>query len=97
LTEWLRRNQEYDTALRRLYIITARSPVRITQEMRNALAAEKRARAALPKDNSGLIIIVSELSRGGLNQAVIAIEKARNDLSDGLEALDEAATDASAP
>jgi hypothetical protein len=97
LSEWLRRNQNYDTALRRLYVISARSPVRITQQMRNALAAEKRAREALPGDRSGLIIIVSELSRGGLNQAVIAIEKARNDLADGLTALDEQATAASTP
>jgi hypothetical protein len=97
LTEWLRRNQEYDTALRRLYVISARSPVRITQAMRNALAAEKRARDALPKDNSGLIIIVAELSRGGINQAVIAIEKARTDLGDGLAAVDEEVAGASAP
>jgi hypothetical protein len=97
LNEWLRRNQNYDTALRRLYVISARSPVIITRAMRNALAAEKRARAALPKDRSALVIIVSELSRGGLNQAVIAIEKARNDVAGGLEALDEQETTASTP
>jgi hypothetical protein len=97
LSEWLRRNENYDVALRRLYIISARSPVVITQAMRNALAAEKRARDALPRDRSALVIIVSELSRGGLNQAVIRIEMARNDVADGLAALDEQETSASAP
>ena len=91
LTEWLRRNRNYDTALRRLYVISARSPTRITTAMRNALAAERQARAALPKDTSGLIIIASEVTRGGLNQAVIAIERARNDLADGLQSLDDLA------
>ena len=97
LTEWLRRSRNYDTALRRLYVISARSPVKITQQMRNALAAEKRARDALPKDTAALVIIVSEVARGGLNQAVIAIEKARNDLDDGLAALDERAATAATP
>jgi hypothetical protein len=97
LSEWLRRNVNYDRALRRLYVLSARSPVKITQRMRNALAAERRARDALPKDNSGLIIIVSELSRGGLNQAVIAIEKARADLADGISAVDEEANGTAAP
>ena len=97
LTEWLRRSRNYDTALRRLYVISARSPVKITQQMRNALAAEKRARDALPKNTAALVIIVSEVARGGLNQAVIAIEKARNDLDDGLAALDERAATAATP
>jgi hypothetical protein len=97
LTEWLRRNENYDTALRRLYVISARSPTVITQAMRNALAAEKKAREALPKDTSGLVIIVSEVSRGGLNQAVIAIEKARTEVTDGLAALDEQETTGSTP
>jgi hypothetical protein len=92
LTEWLRRNQAYDAALRRLYVVSAKSPTRITQQMRDALAAERRARAQLPKDTSGLVIIVSDVARAGLNQAVIAIEKARTDLADGLEAVDEETT-----
>jgi hypothetical protein len=97
LTEWIRRNQDYDVALRRLYILSARSPVKITQQMRNALAAEKRARQALPGDTTGLIIIVSDVARGGLNQAVIAIEKARTDLAAGIQALDAQATTPSTP
>jgi hypothetical protein len=92
LTEWLRRNQNYDAALRRLYVISSKSPTRITAQMRLALAAEKKARAELPKDTSGLVIIVSDVARAGLNQAVIAIQKARTELADGLEAVDETRT-----
>jgi hypothetical protein len=97
LSEWLRRNQDYDTALRRLYVTSARSPVKITPQIRTALAAEKKAREALPSDTSALVIIVSDLARGGLNQAVIRIEKARTDLAAGIQALDDQATTGSTP
>jgi hypothetical protein len=93
LNEWLRRNRNYDTALRRLYVISAKSPTRVTQELRDALAGERKARSELPKDNSGLVIIMADIGQGGLNQAVIAIERARDKL---LTALAEADTPASA-
>ena len=95
LNEWLRRNQAYDVALRALYVASAASPGHVTPALRDAIAAEKAARAELPGDTSGLVIIMAEIGRGGLNQAVIAIEEARGRLSDAL-AADAAPADASA-
>jgi hypothetical protein len=84
LNEWLRRNREYDVALRALYVVSAQSPTRVTPEIRAALAAEKAARDALPRDTANLGIILAEIARGGLNQAVIGIEEARARLADAL-------------
>jgi hypothetical protein len=92
LNEWIRRNREYDVALRALYVVSAESPTRVTPEIRAALAAEKAAREALPRNTSNLGIILAEIARGGLNQAVIAIEEARARLADALAtAAEEAA------
>jgi hypothetical protein len=89
LSEWLRRNKNYDTALRRLYVVSSKSPTKVTQALRSALAAEKRARSELPRDTSGLVIIVSDISRAGLNQTVTAIERARTKLGDAIDGIDE--------
>jgi hypothetical protein len=95
LNEWLRRNRNYDVALRRLYVASAASPNRVNAELRDAMAAEKAARAELPGDTSGLVIIMAEIGRGGLNQAVLAIEEARGSLSGVLDA--EAAAESASP
>ncbi|HEY7590778.1 MAG TPA: hypothetical protein VH723_07280 [Candidatus Limnocylindrales bacterium] len=88
LDEWLRRNREYDVALRHLYEVSSKSPDRVTPEMRAALDAEKEARDALPKTTRNLVIILAEIARGGLNQTVIGIEEARARLDDALGALE---------
>jgi hypothetical protein len=90
LNEWLRRNRNYDVAVRRLYVASAASPTRVSPELRAASDAEKAARAQLPGDTSGLVIIMAEIGRGGLNQAVLAIEEARGSLADVLDAEAEA-------
>lgn len=87
LDEWLRRNRAYDAALRRLYTAFRDSGGIVSQEVRDALAAEQAAREQLPEDSSGLIIIVAEIGRGGANQAVIDIEEARAVLGAALEVL----------
>jgi hypothetical protein len=89
LDEWLRRNREYDAALRRLYTAFRDSGGVVTQEVRDAVAAERTAREQLPKDPSGLIIIVVEIARGGANQAVIEIEQKRAFLAATLQILAE--------
>lgn len=89
LNEWLRRNREYDVALRALYVVSARSPTRVTPEIRAALAAEKAARDALPRSTANLGIILADVARGGLNQAVISIEEARARLADALATVGE--------
>jgi hypothetical protein len=97
LTEWLRRNKDYDTALRRLYVVSSRSPTKVTDELRSALAAERQARAQLPRDTSGLVIIMSDVSRAGLNQTVTAIERARAKLGDAIDGIDELLAEPSTP
>ena len=85
LNEWLRRHRDYDVGLRHLYVVSATTPTRVTAELRAALAAEQKAREQLPADTSGLVIIMAEIGRGGLNQAVLAIEEARGALAEALE------------
>jgi hypothetical protein len=93
LNEWLRRNRDYDVALRALYVVSAKSPTRVTPEIRAALAAEKAARDALPRDTANLGIILAEIARGGLNQAVIGIEEARARLAEALAVAGEPAAE----
>jgi hypothetical protein len=90
LSEWIRRNRDYDVALRNLYVVSAESPDRVTPEIREALAAEKVARDALPRNTSNLVIILAEIARGGLNQAVIGIEEARARLAAAMADVGEA-------
>ena len=96
LSEWLRRNEDYDTALRRLYVISAKSPTKVTDALRRALAEERKARAQLPGDPSGLVIIISDVSRAGLNQTVSAIERARARLGDAIDGIDSLLAETSA-
>jgi hypothetical protein len=85
LTAWLDRNADYDAALRRLYVALDKSGARVTAEVKQAFAEEKLARGQLPGDTRGLVVIMSDIAQGGLNQAVIAIEEARGSLSEALD------------
>jgi hypothetical protein len=80
LTQWLDLNAAYDKALRNLYQSLSTSKGSVTPKVLAAINAEKVARAALPADTKGLVVILAEIGRGGLNQAVITIEEARGDL-----------------
>jgi len=86
LDEWLARNGEYDVALRNLYVAISKVGKTATAALRAAVAAEKAARARLPPDPRGLVIIMAEIGRGGMTGAVIAIEDARAKLSDAIDA-----------
>jgi len=85
LNTWLDLNSAYDTALRGLYQSLLDSKGRVTDKVRAAFAAEKDARANLPADTRGLVVIMAEVAQGGLNQAVISIEEARGSLAAVLE------------
>jgi hypothetical protein len=87
LDEWLRRNREYDVALRNLYVVSAETPDRVTPALREALRAEAAAREQLPRTTNGLTIVMADIALGGLNQAVIAIEQARGELAAALASL----------
>jgi hypothetical protein len=86
LDEWIARNADYDVALRKLYDAISKVGKKVTPATRAAVKAEAVARARLPPDTRGLVIIMAEIGRGGMNGAVIAIEEARAKLTDAIDA-----------
>jgi hypothetical protein len=76
LDAWLASHVRYDAALTALYGALAKSGGRTNLTVRAAYREEIIARGLLPADNRSLIVIVAEFARGGLNQAVLAIEDA---------------------
>ncbi|HET7030752.1 MAG TPA: hypothetical protein VFI34_09590, partial [Candidatus Limnocylindrales bacterium] len=87
LTQWIDRNAEFDTALQRLIQATIDSNGKVTKELRDAFVAEQKAHELLPSNTSGIVIILAEIGRGGLNEAVIGIEGARAKLQAATDAL----------
>jgi len=85
LDEWIKRNADYDVALRKLYAAISKVGGKVTDATRAAVKAEAEARKRLPPDTRGLVIIMAEIGRGGMNGAVIAIEEARAKLTDAIE------------
>jgi hypothetical protein len=81
LDQWLARNRRYDEALIELYRELAASPDRVTTRARQAFAAVQRLQPLLPSDTRALVVIMADIARGGLNQAVISIEDARGRLA----------------
>jgi hypothetical protein len=84
LDEWLERSGRYDAALRDLYAALVDSDGRITGAVREAMTAEEKAKDRLPPDTRGLVLIMAEIGRGGMNGAVVAIEQARGRLTEAL-------------
>ena len=80
LDQWIDRNADYGDALRDLWDALRRSRGRVTDEVREAAAREAAARVLLPPDARALVVILGDVARGGLNQAVIIIEEARGRL-----------------
>jgi hypothetical protein len=89
LDEWLNRNLAYENALRDLYAALRESGGRRTADVREALEAHEAARRQLPPDARGLVVIMAEIGRGGINGAVIGIEQARGRLASAIEQLAE--------
>ena len=87
LTQWIDRNAEFDTALQHLIEATIAAKGKVTDELRAAFAAEQQAHDLLPSNTSGIVIILAEIGRGGLNEAVIRIEGARAKLQAATDAL----------
>ena len=86
LDEWLNRNGDYDVALKNLYTAIKKVSKKVTDATRQAVKAEAAARARLPPDSRGLVIIMAEIGRAGMNEAVIGIEEARGKLTDAIDA-----------
>jgi hypothetical protein len=59
----------------------------VTREVRRAFEAVERAQQSLPLDTRALVVIMSDIAQGGLNQAVISIEQARGGLAAATAAL----------
>ncbi len=84
LDEWVQRNAAYDTALRAVYQALVASNGQVTAEVVAAQRGEAAARANLPPDRRTIIVILAEVSRGGLTEAVIAIEDAHGRIDEAL-------------
>jgi hypothetical protein len=91
LSTWIDRNAAFDGAVRKIWTLLAKSKGKITKTNRKAVEAAfaeyRTAQAALPPDSRALIVIMADVARGGLNQAVIGIEEARGRLSAAADAL----------
>ena len=87
LTRWIDRNAAYDAALRKTWTLLSKSKGRVTPEVETAFTEMRAAQAELPADSRALVVIMSDVARGGLNQAVIEIEQARGRLSAAAESL----------
>ncbi|MDP9484040.1 MAG: hypothetical protein M3P84_12560, partial [Chloroflexota bacterium] len=80
LTRWIDRNATYDAALRKTWTLLSRSKGKVTNAVKAAFDELTAAQAQLPPDGRALIVIMADVARGGLNQAVISIEEARRQL-----------------
>jgi hypothetical protein len=77
LTEWIDRNATFDAALRRVWTLLDRSRGQVTSAIRTAFVALRTAQVNLPPDSRALVVVMADVARGGINQAVIDIEQAR--------------------
>ena len=85
LDEWITRNRDFDAALQNLYVALRDSGGNFqTTAVQKAFVEEERAKDRLPPDRRTIIVIVSEVTRGGLTDAVIAIEDARGSIDAAL-------------
>ncbi len=84
LDEWLDRSRAYDVALRALYVAVQRADGRVTAAVREAMQKEEAAKARLPPDTRSLVLIMSDIGRGGMNASAIEIEQAHADLDEAL-------------
>lgn len=90
LDEWIERSKAWDTSLRNLYAALVKSKGKVTIEVQSARREEQIAFQALPADRRAIIVIVSEVTRNGLTQAVLAIDEASARLDAAIVGADEA-------
>lgn len=97
LVDWVDRNAAYDAALRALYAAVIDAGGRATTAVTNAIAAEQAARANLPPDTRGLVLIMSSLAQGGINQAIVQIERTRGEIEGAVQIQRELAAGVELP
>ncbi len=88
LAEWIARNSALDGALEKLYTALHESGGQVNDAVRAAFAESQTAQEHLPPDTRAMVAILGDIARGGLNQAVIAVEVARGRLATATAALD---------
>jgi len=84
LDEWIRRTSNYDKALQALYRALVKSHGAITIDVQSKRRDEQAAFAELPPDRRTIIVIVSEVARNGLTEAILAIDDASGRIDDAL-------------
>jgi hypothetical protein len=84
LDEWLDRSGDYDAALRKLYVAVRRADGRVTSAVRSAMREEARAKARLPPDTRSIVLTMSDIGQGGMNDSAAAIRTAGDDLREAL-------------
>lgn len=99
LDEWIQRTKAYDVALQHLYAALVKAKCtstscKVTIEIQSARREERAAFEQLPPDRRTILVIISEVTRNGLTQAVLDIDDASGRLD---AALADAAATASPP
>jgi hypothetical protein len=84
LDEWILRTSNYDKALQALYVALDKSHGVVTLDVQSKRRDEQAAFAQLPPDRRTIIVIVSEVARGGLTEAILSIEDAHGRIDDAL-------------
>ena len=84
LDAWLDRSASYDAALRALYTALRDSGGVVTDAVRKAARDEQTAKARLPPDTRALVLIMSDIGRGGMTDSAVAIEQAASDIDEAL-------------
>jgi len=84
LSQWIDRQATYDASLRQLYTALLTSKGKVTDAVRAAFATEEAAKASLPTSTKGIVVIMGDIARGGMNQVVIDIETVRGSLAAAL-------------
>jgi hypothetical protein len=84
LDAWLDRSAAYDKALRALYMALQASHGAVNDAVRKAARDEEAAKARLPPDTRAMVLIMSDLGRGGMTDVAVAIEQAASDMDEAL-------------
>jgi hypothetical protein len=84
LDEWIQRTSNYDKALQALYDALDKSHGVVTLDVQAKRRDEQAAFSQLPPDRRTIVVIVSEVARGGLTEAILAIDDAHAQIDDAL-------------
>jgi hypothetical protein len=84
LDEWISRTSTYDKALQALYLSLVKSHGKVTLDVQAKRRDERAAFSQLPPDRRTIVVIVSEVARGGLTEAILAIDEAHARIDDAL-------------